>query len=192
MSRKQAKASGNTIRIIAGRWRGTRLEVLDKPGLRPTPDRVRETLFNWLALDIPGARVLDCFSGAGGLGFEAASREAKHVVMVDNNKQVCDQLRYNAERLQTDNIELQYGDILQYLAQAESCFDVVFIDPPYAEKDLRSLVLQQLIERNLLCHGARVYLEWPLAEAMPLEHAGLQWVRQKTAGQVNYAIAQWQ
>ncbi len=192
MSRKQAKASGNRIRIIAGRWRGTRLEVLDKPGLRPTPDRVRETLFNWLALDIPGARVLDCFSGAGGLGFEAASREASHVVMVDNDKQVYDRLRYNAERLQTDNIELHYGDILQYLAQAQTCFDVVFIDPPYAEKELRSLVLQQLIERNLLCHGARVYLEWPLAEAMPLEHTGLQWVRQKTAGQVNYAIAQWQ
>ncbi len=192
MSRKQAKASGNRIRIIAGRWRGTRLEVLDKPGLRPTPDRVRETLFNWLALDIPGARVLDCFSGAGGLGFEAASREASHVVMVDNDKQVCDRLRYNAERLQTDNIELHYGDILQYLAQAQTCFDVVFIDPPYAEKELRSLVLQQLIERNLLCHGARVYLEWPLAQDMPLEHAGLQWVRQKSAGQVNYAIAQWQ
>ncbi len=192
MNRKRAKAGGSsTIRIIAGRWRGSRLEVLDKPGLRPTPDRVRETLFNWLALDIPGARVLDCFSGAGGLGFEAASRDASQVVMVDMDKQVCDRLAQNAERLGAENIELQHADILRYLAQVETCFNVVFIDPPYAETELRSLVLQQLVQRNLLCPGARIYLEWPSAEDMPLEDAGLQWVRQKTAGQVNYAIAQW-
>ncbi|MDJ0833412.1 MAG: 16S rRNA (guanine(966)-N(2))-methyltransferase RsmD [Gammaproteobacteria bacterium] len=193
MSSKQAKAARpSAIRIIGGRWRGSRLAVLDKPGLRPTPDRVRETLFNWLAVDIPGARVLDCFSGAGGLGFEAASREARAVVMVDRDHEIIAQLRANAERLQADDIEIQHCDIMQYLGQASGCFDVVFIDPPYADQALRSLTLQRLIERDLLCPGARIYLEWPSAEDMPLEDAGLHWVRQKTAGQVTYAIAQWQ
>ncbi len=191
VSRTRPKAAGRSaIRIIGGRWRGSRLEVLDKPGLRPTPDRVRETLFNWLAMDIPGARVLDCFAGAGGLGFEAASREAQQVVLVDQDVQVLQRLQQHGERLGADNIEFYRGDILDYLQLADGCFDLVFIDPPYADAALRTLTLQKLIERQLLCRAAKVYLEWPVDEQLSVDFAGLDWIRQKTAGQVNYAIAQ--
>jgi 16S rRNA (guanine966-N2)-methyltransferase len=181
----------SVIRIIAGQWRGSRIDVPDIDGLRPTPDRVRETLFNWLAADIPSATVLDCFAGAGGLGLEAASREAKRVIMVDVNRKVTANLKAQADRLGAQNVEIHTGSVLVYLDSCRQAFDIVFIDPPYAQPDLRQATLDKLIERHLLKPGALIYLEWPPQQEMPLTDPELHWVKQKTAGQVTYAIAQW-
>jgi len=185
------KRSKSQIRIIGGEWRGSRLDVLDKDGLRPTPDRIRETLFNWLVRDVPGANVLDCFAGAGGLGLEAASREARQVTMVDRNRSITNNLSALCDRLGAKNTRVVQSDVLGFLQSDTACYNLVFIDPPYALTELRSSVLDILIERNLLCTDALIYLEWPIEQEMRLNHADLTWVKQKKAGRVSYAIAQW-
>ncbi len=158
--------------------------------MRPTPDRVRETVFNWLAADIPGAQILDCFSGAGGLGLEAASREAAHVTLVEIDRVAANGLRTQATRLGAANVTVEPSNILDYLARCEQKFDVVFIDPPYAEPELRHKTLQILLQRQLLNPGAKLYLEWPANEEVILIQDDLTWVKQKSAGQLQYAIAQ--
>jgi len=192
---KPNKKPTTQIRIIAGRWRGSRLPVIDKPGLRPTPDRIRETVFNWLALDIPGARVLDCFAGAGGLGLEAASREAKQVTLVELDKQAANNLSEITKRLEADNLQVHQYDINVYLQSINERFDIVFIDPPYDNPALRMETLQQLIDKKLLAENAKIYLEWAINKKdhqdFELIHEKLTWVKQKKAGQVAYAIAQW-
>jgi len=165
--------------------------VLDKKGLRPTPDRVRETLFNWLNRDVPGANVLDCFAGAGGLGLEAASREARQVTMVDNDRVITSNLSRLCERLRADNTRVVTSDVLEFLKTTDACYDLVFIDPPYDFPELRSKVLDELIDRKLLSKGALIFIEWPIEQEMELNHADLIWIKQKKAGRVSYAIAQW-
>ncbi len=165
--------------------------MLDKKGLRPTPDRVRETLFNWLNRDVPCANVLDCFAGAGGLGLEAASREARQVTMVDNDLVITSNLSRLCERLGADNTQVVTGDVLAFLKTTDECYDLVFIDPPYDQPELRSTVLDELINRKLLSKGALIFIEWPVEQEMQLNHADLIWVKQKKAGRVRYAIAQW-
>jgi len=165
--------------------------VPDKEGLRPTPDRVRETIFNWLASDIPAARVLDCFAGAGGLGLEAASREAAEVILVEKDRRVANSLINQCERLGADNVTIETVDVLNLLDQYEQAFDVVFIDPPYAKPELHTQTIQKLIDRSLLNPDCKLYLEWPESEQMLLNDDNLTWVKQKTAGQIMYAIAQW-
>ncbi|MCP4076158.1 MAG: 16S rRNA (guanine(966)-N(2))-methyltransferase RsmD [Gammaproteobacteria bacterium] len=191
MAGKSKQPRKSQIRIIAGQWRGSRLDVLDKKGLRPTPDRVRETLFNWLNMDVPGANVLDCFAGAGGLGFEAASREARQVTMVDNDRLITSNLSRLCERLGADNIRVVTGDVLDFLESSDECYNLVFIDPPYDLPELRSKVLDELIDRKLLSAGALIFIEWPIEQEMQLNHADLTWVKQKKAGRVSYAIAKW-
>jgi 16S rRNA (guanine966-N2)-methyltransferase len=166
--------------------------VLERKGLRPTPDRVRETLFNWLVSDIAGARVLDCFAGAGGLGLEAASREANSVTMVEIDKHSASHLEAQCQRLNIDNVTVNAEDIHRFLERTDSRFDVVFIDPPYDFPALRSETLDLLVQNELLNNDCKVYLEWPVEQDMELRQPGFSWVRQKTAGQVVYAIAQWQ
>lgn len=166
--------------------------MLDKKGLRPTPDRIRETLFNWLTTQVPGSNVLDCFAGAGGLGIEAASRRAKQVTLVDKDAAVSAQLIKQVERLQAENIHIIHSDILTFLSTLTECYNLVFIDPPYDYADLRSTVLEVMIRQKLLCNGAMIYVEWPVEQNMPLNHADLTWIKQKKAGRVNYAIAQWE
>ncbi len=165
--------------------------MLDKKGLRPTPDRVRETLFNWLNMDVPGANVLDCFAGAGGLGFEAASREARQVTMVDNDRVITSNLSRLCDRLGADNTQVVTEDVLAFLKTTDECYDLVFIDPPYDLPELRSKVLDELIDRKLLSKGALIFIEWPIEQEMKLNHADLIWVKQKKAGRVSYAIAKW-
>ncbi len=179
------------LRIIGGRWRGSKLSVPGIEGLRPTPDRIRETLFNWLALDCPGASVLDCFAGSGALGFEALSREANHVTMIENNDRAWLNLQQQSERLNADRITLLSGNALELVAQLKYQFDLVFIDPPYAQPNLRRLILKSLIAHHRLRNGAKIYLEWPLGEQLELPDPGLFWLKQKMAGRVNYAIAEW-
>ena len=128
------KRGQGQVRIIGGHWRGTRLPVADADGLRPTSDRARETLFNWLQAALPGARVLDLFAGSGALGFEAVSRGACEAVLVERNPGVCASLRETAGRLQGgDAVHVVQADAHAFLREhAGSPFDIAFVDPPFA------------------------------------------------------------
>lgn len=126
-----------SVRIIGGRWRGSKLPVADLPGLRPSSDRVRETLFNWLQPVVPGAQCLDLFAGSGALGLEAASRGAAQVVLVEREHALAESLRASVARLEgaTDTVEIIQADALRWLAQPPSqAFDLVFLDPPFAAR----------------------------------------------------------
>lgn len=123
------------VRIIGGQWKRTKLPVLDKAGLRPTPDRVRETLFNWLGHDLQGWKCLDAFAGTGALGLEAASRGADEVTLVEQDPQLVDKLRDVVAKLQAHGVRVQRGNGLSVLAGAgPGTFDVVFLDPPFDDK----------------------------------------------------------
>ena len=185
-------AMKSRVRIIGGNWRGRKLTVIDAPGLRPTPDRIRETLFNWLASDCRGAMVLDCFAGTGVLGFEALSRGAKGLVALEQQREAVSALRAEAGSLQAVNFEVVAGDALRSIDGLKQSFDILFIDPPYAQPELRLQVFKRLEASACLNDGARVYFEWPDAESFELPSRGLHWLKQKCAGQVNYAIAEWQ
>ena len=182
----------SAVRIIGGRWRGRKLGVIDAPGLRPTPDRIRETLFNWLGPHCRGAVVLDCFAGSGALGFEALSRGARHLVALEQRREAIAGLRADAKRLEATDVDIVAGDALQTIHRLERRFDIVFIDPPYAEPQLRAQVVAALGSTDSLNPGARLYFEWPLEETFELPDAELEWIRRKRAGRVNYAIAEWQ
>jgi len=179
------------VRIIGGQWRGRKLTVPEVDGLRPTPDRIRETLFNWLMTDCPGAVVLDCFAGSGALGFEALSREARHLTMIESNSRAWRNLELQVEGLGDDRITLISGDAIDLIPRQKGQFNLVFIDPPYLLGQLRQQVLESLIEHRRLTDGAKIYLEWPRGERFELPHSGLSWLKQKIAGRVNYAIAEW-
>ena len=126
------KALFGQVRIIAGNWRGSKLPVETYPGLRPTSDRVRETLFNWLQSHIAGRKVLDCFAGTGALGFEAASRGAAEVVLLEKVPALATSLRETAARLKSENIIVETSDSFAWLGRpASTRFDLVFIDPPF-------------------------------------------------------------
>ena len=120
------------VRIIGGRWKRTRLPVADKPGLRPTPDRVRETLFNWLGQDLSGWRCIDVFAGTGALGFEAASRGALEVWMVEQDRGLIEQLKAIQRKLEANAIRIERGDGVSVLRQlVPASMDAVFLDPPF-------------------------------------------------------------
>ena len=146
------------IRIIAGRWRGRNIRFPEAPGLRPTPGRVRETLFNWLGQDLPGYQCLDLFAGSGALGFEALSRGAARVVMVERQLATARFLRDNAARLGATGAEIVVAEALQWLRRDKQRFDLVFLDPPFAGQDLEQ-VLPLIHER--LNPGGMVYCESP-------------------------------
>ena len=172
------------IRIIGGQWRRTPIKVLDKPGLRPTPDRVRETLFNWLGQDLSGWRCVDAFAGTGALGLEAASRGAAQVMALESDAELTKHLQALAERLKAATVQVQRGDAVAAMQRlTPGAFDVVFLDPPFDgpwfEPALKAAV-------RLVPLDGWVYLEAPVAwtnEALaPL---GLQLVRHLKAGAVH-------
>ena len=165
--------------------------MIDVKGLRPTPDRIRETLFNWLAQDCRGASVLDCFAGSGVLGLEALSRGAIKLVAFELQSQAVAGLRAEARRLQSTAVEVCEGDALQLIGGLQQGFDIVFIDPPYAVPQLRQQVFEKLETKGCLNPGARIYFEWPGSESFELPSPALQWLKHKCAGRVNYAIAEW-
>jgi 16S rRNA (guanine966-N2)-methyltransferase len=179
------------VRIIGGIWRGRKIPVANIDGLRPTPDRIRETLFNWLVMDCPGASVLDCFAGSGVLGFEAISRAAKQLTMVEKDQQAWDRLRKQLERFECEAITLICGDIIKLIPEMKNQFDLVFVDPPYALPQLRYQVINSLLEHQRLNDGARIFIEWPVTEQFDLPVPELSWLKQKKAGLVNYGIAEW-
>ncbi len=156
-----------SVRIIGGRWRGTRLPVPERPGLRPTSDRVRETLFNWLQPVLPGARVLDLFAGSGALGLEAASRDAAHVQLVEADPQLAQALMAAAMRLDAgDRVAVRRGDALAFLREdAGERYDIAFVDPPFAA-GLWSAALGLLPAR--LAADAWLYVESPAGHAPDL------------------------
>jgi 16S rRNA (guanine966-N2)-methyltransferase len=159
--RNAAPQASGSVRIVGGRWRGTKLAVLDRPGLRPTSDRVRETLFNWLAPVLPGARVLDLFAGTGALGLEALSRGAAHAVLVEHDRAIADALRATVARLQANDIaEVVQADAMAWLhAQPDGAFDVAFLDPPF-DANLWGGVLPALA--RCLRPEAWLYVEQPV------------------------------
>jgi len=176
------------VRIIAGRWRGRRLAVTDLPGLRPTPDRVRETLFNWLTPLADGARCLDLFAGTGALGFEAASRGASHVVMVDEAAPAVAMMRQQVSTLGAEHVHIVRADVLGWLRGSGQRFDIVFMDPPFGE-GLVEPVCHLLDQGGWLFPGARVYIETenkPEKLALP---ESWRLLHSRQAGQVRYYLA---
>ena len=157
----------NSVRIIAGDWRGRRIRFPAAPGLRPTSDRRRETLFNWLAPDLPGARCLDLFAGSGALGFEAASRGAARVVLVESSREVAAALAASRRALGAESrTEVIHARATRYLARAAEPFDIVFLDPPFAQPALVGDACQRLAS-GWLAPGAWVYLEVAAHEERP-------------------------
>ena len=158
--RAPAKGAGE-VRIIGGQWKRTRLPVLDKPGLRPTPDRVRETLFNWLGQDLTGWRCLDAFAGTGALGFEAASRGAASVLLVEGDAALAAQLETLRQRLQTSAVRVQRGDGVAALRQcAPASMHLLLIDPPFGG-ELFAPALQAAAQA--VAPDGFIYLEAPAA-----------------------------
>lgn len=187
MSKKPQPNKAGQIRIIGGQWRGRKLPVPDSPGLRPTTDRVRETLFNWLAPVIYGAKCLDCFAGSGALGFEALSRYAGKSVLLEAEKSIVQQLQKNLSLLKSDNGQIIHTNALNWLDQPGTPFDVIFLDPPF-RCDFLAPTCKLLEEQGWLADEAWIYVE---AET---EHTHLsiplnwQLHREKTAGQVAYRL----
>ena len=180
--------SQNRLRIIGGEWRSRVLHFPDVPGLRPTPDRVRETLFNWLQPHIYAARCLDLFAGSGALGFEALSRGAAKVTALELDTGAIKALTRNCNQLGTGKVELIQQDAMVWLAETHTCqYDLVFIDPPFASA-LQEQCCHLLEKRGWLAEGALVYLE----AALPLEKfvfpQGWELLKSKKAGDVHYGL----
>jgi 16S rRNA (guanine966-N2)-methyltransferase len=170
------------VRIIAGAHRGRRISVPLRPGVRPTPDRVRETLFNWLGQQLDGLACLDLFAGSGALGFEAASRGAARVVLVEHDRAAFEALLRTKALLRTPQVEVVHEDAFAYLRRASAQFDVVFLDPPFRQNAL-GVALAAVAER--VAQGGRVYVE--AAEPLPAQ-APWHELRRARAGQVSYQL----
>jgi 16S rRNA (guanine966-N2)-methyltransferase len=176
----------NEFRVIAGAWRRRRCSFPSREGLRPTPDRVRETLFNWLAPRIAGARCLDLFAGSGALGIEALSRGAADVVFVERDREAAAAIEANLARLGKERADVAAVDAREYLAGEPEPFDVVFLDPPFAS-DLLAEVLAPL--QSWLRSGAWIYLEFPAGDVAPPLPAGWHTLKASRAGRVHYLLA---
>ncbi|MFP4609900.1 MAG: 16S rRNA (guanine(966)-N(2))-methyltransferase RsmD [Thiohalophilus sp.] len=177
----------NQFRIIGGQWRGRKLGFFPAPGLRPTPDRVRETLFNWLTPVIQDARVLDLFAGSGALGFEAASRGAAQVTLVDSHPRVVSQLQQNVRLLQATQMAVCQSEVLRYLERTGEAYDMVFLDPPYQTRVLEDC-FDRLEAGGWLTNEAWIYFEHDSHGPAPSLPANWQVQRNKQAGQVAYLL----
>ncbi|MFA4629197.1 16S rRNA (guanine(966)-N(2))-methyltransferase RsmD [Xanthomonas perforans] len=189
MSRLQRPASRGAegqVRIVGGRWRNTRLAVPSLPGLRPSSDRVRETLFNWLMPRLPGARVLDLFAGSGALGLEAVSRGAAHATLIERDPGLVQRLREHVTRLDAaTQVQVLQEDAVRWLERAPAALaDIVFVDPPFAA-GLWPAVLEHLPAH--VAADAWLYLEAP-ADAPPLLPAGWHLHREGATREVRYAL----
>lgn len=182
-------APRNRVRLIGGVWRGRRIDFAPVPGLRPTPDRVRETLFNWLQPVIAGARCLDLFAGSGALGLEAASRGAAQVVLVERDRRVVRALEAQVRRLEARSVTVVHAEASRYLAASGEAFDVVFLDPPFADAAALAACIGGLEEARRLRPQARVYLETDARRPLPPLPAGWSLVRSRRAGHVGYHLA---
>jgi len=186
--RRPSPGGQNRVRIVGGEWRGRPLRFPAVTGLRPTPDRVRETLFNWLQHRVAGSRCLDLYAGSGALGLEALSRGAAAVVFVDTEPAVT---RHLAERLREfacDRGLIVHAAAERYLDGPAQAFDVIFLDPPFAAPVL-SGICRRIEDGGWLAAGGLAYLECPAAAGVPELPAGWTLLRSKRAGEVGYHLA---
>lgn len=181
-----SKTYKNEFRIIAGEWRSRRLSFPSREGLRPTPDRVRETLFNWLAPRIPGARCLDLFAGSGALGLEALSRGASRTTFVERDRDVAQAIRTNLDRLGGRGGEVTDAGAQAYLAGEPEPVDIAFLDPPFGSDLLEETVAAL---QGWLRSDARIYIEYPAGAGLPPLPAAWRVLRESRAGQVGFALA---
>ena len=177
------------LRIVAGKWRSRLLPVADVPGLRPTSERVRETLFNWLTPVIDGARCLDLFAGTGALGFEAVSRGASSANLVELSSAAADTLQENVHLLAATGISIHRTDAFEFLRRrgSHSPYDIVFLDPPFADGQYEELC-RLLADKGWLAPGALVYLEQDRKNVLPVLPDGWQVKKEKTAGNVRFSL----
>lgn len=175
------------VRIIGGAWKRSKLPVADRPGLRPTPDRVRETLFNWLGQNLSGWRCLDPFAGSGALGFEAASRGAAEVVLLERDRLLCARLNQTRERLKATQLRVETADAIAWMARCEpSRFDLVLLDPPFEAQIFEPALAGAA---RVVAPGGWVYLEADRAfDAAELLRHGLTVQRQGRAGAVHFHL----
>jgi len=186
----------NEIRIIAGKWRGRKIQFPTVTGLRPTPNRIRETLFNWLAPYIHDARCLDLFTGSGALGFESLSRGAAYVLCLEKNREAAEMLRKNAERLNVDTMEIQEKDALVWLTKpsqpslnSNTPFDIIFVDPPYALKAL-SKCFALLENQTWFKINTLIYFESNVSIELLTLPTTWEILKKKKAGSVYYYLTQ--
>ncbi|MCE0559359.1 16S rRNA (guanine(966)-N(2))-methyltransferase RsmD [Motilimonas sp. E26] len=178
------------IRIIAGQWRGRKFPVKDLEGLRPTTDRVKETVFNWLAMDVRDANCLDCFSGSGSLAFEALSRYASAAILIEKDKLAAKQLANNLAAVKASNGKVVCTDSITHLSKpASQQFDIVFVDPPF-RKGLLEPCCEQLESNNWLSTNALIYIEREKELTNPRLPTNWQLIKDKVAGQVIYQVYQ--
>jgi 16S rRNA (guanine966-N2)-methyltransferase len=197
MKGSSRNADYSTVRIIAGHWGGRKLRFLAH-GVRPTGDRVRETLFNWLTPYLPGARCLDLFAGSGVLGLEALSRGAAYAVLVERNRAVAEEIAGQIDALDAATAQIVCADARRFDFAAHGPFDVVFLDPPFDPVDknragpgLDLADLCTLLERSgSLANPCRIYLEMDRDHGLPSLPPNWQTVREKAAGKVRYALAE--
>lgn len=182
---KNNTAKNGTIRIISGLHRGRKLPVIDSEGLRPTTDRVKETIFNWLMFKIVDMRVLDAFSGSGSLGFEAVSRGASHVTMLEKNDQVYRQLAANVNTLKCPNVSIVKTDTIDFLEKCNQSFDLIFLDPPFRTGLLEKTI--QLLTPKIAPSGCLVYIEHESENTVELP-ARFSLLKSGHAGQVIYSL----
>lgn len=179
---------GGELNIIGGDWRSRKLRFPDAGGVRPTPARTRETLFNWLANEVPGSHCLDLFSGSGALGLEALSRGAASAMLVEHNRALAEALRQNLTLLKSQDGRVVCQSVDQLLAEPPTRpFDLVFMDPPFRQGWLERL-FPMLVENRWVATGGCVYAEYESERPSPLVPASWQLHRQKTAGQVTYCL----
>ena len=182
-ARPASRGLANRVRIIGGAWRSRQIRFAARGEVRPTPDRVRETLFNWLGQDLSGRACLDLYAGSGALGYEAASRGAARVVMVERDRGVFDALERTRAALDATAVELVRADALEFLRSDSGRYDVVFLDPPFRNADWPRMLARLPARLN---PGALVYAE----SAAPLEPAGWEIRKKGRAGQVSYQLLQ--
>jgi 16S rRNA (guanine966-N2)-methyltransferase len=182
------------LRIIGGMWRGRKLRFPPSPEIRPTPDRVRETLFNWLAARLPGARCLDLFAGSGALGLESLSRGAAHVTFVERDAAAARELRARLSEWGATSAEVEHGDALRFLGSGGSAaggigqpFDIVFLDPPF-DSDFLTLAADRLENGGWLAPGALIYVECPARTGLPPLPPAWTATKAKQAGEVGYHL----
>ncbi|MDR5611792.1 MAG: 16S rRNA (guanine(966)-N(2))-methyltransferase [Arsenophonus sp.] len=187
MARKIQSASRGQIRIIGGKWRGRKLPVFDSEGLRPTTDRIRETLFNWLMPVIQEARCLDCFAGSGALAIEALSRYAASATLIELERSVATQLVANLAKLEAKNVQVINSDTLNYLTQNGTAYDVIFLDPPF-RKDLLQQTALLLEQNGWLSENCWIYVEEEAEANLALLPKNWQLHRKKVTGQVAYCL----
>ncbi|MFS1537402.1 MAG: 16S rRNA (guanine(966)-N(2))-methyltransferase [Candidatus Phlomobacter fragariae] len=187
MARKIQSALRGQIRIIGGKWRGRKLPVFDSEGLRPTTDRIRETLFNWLIPVIQEARCLDCFAGSGALAIEALSRYAASATLIELERPVAKQLAANLAKLEAKNAQMINSNTLNYLAQAGTAYDVIFLDPPF-RKDLLEQTALLLEQNGWLTENCWIYVEEEAEANLAILPKNWQLHRKRISGQVAYCL----